>query len=378
MDTGLLFQALITLIACSFIINRACESFDLAASHLGRNMPPGIRGATVNAIGSSLPELLTTFFLLFVYHDQAGFAAGMATCAGSAIFNLTVIPALCILGVVGWRAKGSKGKSEIQIQKRTIIRDGAFLLFAELVLFGFLGQSKLAWWAGGLLALVYVFYAVALIIQVRKTQHHEGTNAFEGRNVEEGAGFLQHLCMLDFHQLVYKGAPLNTQRAWVVLGLATVMIGASCHFLATAVIDSAKALQIAPYFTALILGAAATSVPDTILSVRDARRGNYDDAVSNAVGSNIFDITIALGLPLLLYGLFYQDVTLSSSAAESADLNALRILLVVATAMILLVFIIGRNLSRLKAYLFLLIYGLWTVYVIGRADGWEWILRLTS
>mgnify|MGYP001441430861 CR=1 FL=1 len=27
---------------------------------------------------------------------------------------------------------------------------------------------------------------------------------------------------------------------------------------------------------------------------------------------------------------------------------------------------------------FLFIYGLWTVYVIGRADGWEWILRLTS
>ncbi len=50
-------------------------------------------------------------------------------------------------------------------------------------------------------------------------------------------------------------------------------------------------------FVAVVLSAAATSVPDTIISIKDARKGNYDDAVSNALGSNIFDIAFALGCP---------------------------------------------------------------------------------
>ena len=43
----------------------------------------------------------------------------------------------------------------------------------------------------------------------------------------------------------------------------------------------------------VIIAAAATSVPDTILSIKDARKGNYNDAISNALGSNIFDICFA-------------------------------------------------------------------------------------
>ena len=68
----------------------ACDSFDDSASYLGRNMAPGLKGATINAIGSSMPELMTAFFLLFLFHERDGFAAGIATTAGSAIFNSVV------------------------------------------------------------------------------------------------------------------------------------------------------------------------------------------------------------------------------------------------------------------------------------------------
>ena len=40
----------------------------------------------------------------------------------------------------------------------------------------------------------------------------------------------------------------------------------------------------------IIIAVAANSVPDTILSVKDAIKGNYNDAISNAIGSNVFDI----------------------------------------------------------------------------------------
>ena len=48
---------------------------------------------------------------------------------------------------------------------------------------------------------------------------------------------------------------------------------------------------------ALTVLAAGTSVPDLISSIIVARQGRGEMAVANAVGSNIFDILVGLGLP---------------------------------------------------------------------------------
>lgn len=50
----------------------------------------------------------------------------------------------------------------------------------------------------------------------------------------------------------------------------------------------------------LTIVAAGTSVPDAISSVVVARNGEGDMAVSNAIGSNVFDILLGLGLPYFL------------------------------------------------------------------------------
>jgi len=55
--------------------------------------------------------------------------------------------------------------------------------------------------------------------------------------------------------------------------------------------------------------AAGTSVPDAIGSLLVARDGQGDMAVSNAIGSNVFDILLGLGLPWALSGLIWPDQT---------------------------------------------------------------------
>ncbi|KAJ1218490.1 hypothetical protein NDU88_006068 [Pleurodeles waltl] len=55
----------------------------------------------------------------------------------------------------------------------------------------------------------------------------------------------------------------------------------------------------------LTILAAGTSIPDLITSVIVARKGLGDMAVSSSVGSNIFDITVGLPLPWLLYSMFH-------------------------------------------------------------------------
>lgn len=114
------------LITC-IIIWRACDGFEMASNYLGRNMKEGIKGATINAIGSSLPELFTTLFFLFVLKDKDGFAGGIGTTAGSAVFNAMIIPAVVILVVIG-----KDISSKIEISQKVILRDGIALILTEL------------------------------------------------------------------------------------------------------------------------------------------------------------------------------------------------------------------------------------------------------
>uniref|UniRef100_A0A182QT49 Sodium/calcium exchanger membrane region domain-containing protein n=1 Tax=Anopheles farauti TaxID=69004 RepID=A0A182QT49_9DIPT len=59
--------------------------------------------------------------------------------------------------------------------------------------------------------------------------------------------------------------------------------------------------------------AAGTSIPDLITSVIVARKGFGDMAVSSSVGSNIFDVTVGLPIPWLMYGIIYgQPVEVNS------------------------------------------------------------------
>jgi cation:H+ antiporter len=146
----LLLSSLAMIAFTAVVIMYAANSFEDAADFLGRHMRPGIKGATINAIGSSLPELFTTSVLLFgpvwmpsVFGDRAdGFSAGIATTAGSAVFNAVIIPGLCILAVmfIGIRQNdGTYNKvSLIELDKRVVLKDGIFFILAEVCLIYFL------------------------------------------------------------------------------------------------------------------------------------------------------------------------------------------------------------------------------------------------
>ncbi|XP_019714685.1 sodium/potassium/calcium exchanger 1-like [Hippocampus comes] len=64
----------------------------------------------------------------------------------------------------------------------------------------------------------------------------------------------------------------------------------------------------------LTILAAGTSIPDLITSVIVARKGLGDMAVSSSVGSNIFDITVGLPLPWLIYSFIHGLVPVAVSS----------------------------------------------------------------
>ena len=55
--------------------------------------------------------------------------------------------------------------------------------------------------------------------------------------------------------------------------------------------------------------AAGTSIPDLITSIIVARKGFGDMAVSSSIGSNIFDVTVGLPLPWILWTIIYRQAS---------------------------------------------------------------------
>ncbi|XP_035516362.1 sodium/potassium/calcium exchanger 2 isoform X2 [Morone saxatilis] len=109
----------------------------------------------------------------------------------------------------------------------------------------------------------------------------------------------------------------------------------------------------------LTILAAGTSIPDLITSVIVARKGLGDMAVSSSVGSNIFDITVGLPFPWLIYNIIndFKPVQVSS--------NGLFCAIVLLFLMLLFVIIsIASCKWRMSKFLGLLMFLLYFVFLI--------------
>lgn len=62
----------------------------------------------------------------------------------------------------------------------------------------------------------------------------------------------------------------------------------------------AETVGMADATIGLVFSASGTSLPDMLSSLLVARKGKADMAVSNAFGSNIFDLLLGLGFPWML------------------------------------------------------------------------------
>jgi len=91
--------------------------------------------------------------------------------------------------------------------------------------------------------------------------------------------------------------------------MCLVWICVICYVMVTAVEEIGALINLSPAVMGLTILAAGTSVPDAIASILVGQKGKGDMAVSNALGSNIFDILLGLGFPWLLAGLAYGDTS---------------------------------------------------------------------
>ena len=279
------------IVFASIAIWRAGDFFQPAADYVQEKhkLPESIKAAVIDAIASSFPEFCVAVIAVILLGRAE---VGISSIVGSALYNVLIIPA----------AAGLVAKGPMKIGKEVVWRDSLMYFGVVILLLVALLAFPNAWGLGvaALFILAYVGYIFWLNIDYRKHKRnlaHEDTDV----NVSE-----------DTDASVSEDADASDEgeeseleirdesHAWKwILGMMLVM-GLASHILVEASIQLGDLLGIDAVIMGFIVIAAGTSVPDTVLSVLSAKRGNYDAAISNVFGSNIFDICICLSVPILL------------------------------------------------------------------------------
>ncbi|CAM9857685.1 unnamed protein product [Ascophyllum nodosum] len=140
--------------------------------------------------------------------------------------------------------------------------------------------------------------------------------------------------------------------------MCLVWIGALTHFM----VEWANAVGcyagVSPIFMGLLVLSVGTSVPDALGSMIAARKGEANMAIANAVGSNVFDVLIGLGLPWFLRG-----VILSEPMDLDRDGIELNVIILFCTAILFVIVLALRQWSmNTKTGLFL--FALYLAYVV--------------
>ena len=151
-------------------------------------------------------------------------------------------------------------------------------------------------------------------------------------------------------EIKYDSLPI----AIIILILSIVLISLSSNIIVDNAVKIAESLHISEKLitmTAIVIG---TSLPEMFMTVSSARKGEFDMAIGNIIGTNIFNICIVLGLPVTIYG----DISL-------ANFSMIDIVAVFLTSLDLYLFARSeRTISKAEGLTMLLIFAVYYISVI--------------
>lgn len=145
---------------------------------------------------------------------------------------------------------------------------------------------------------------------------------------------------------------LTKSFVWTIGGIVAIVLGSN------AVVDSAtylaKAMGVSERLISLTIIALGTSLPELVTSITATRKGEYDIAIGNVVGSNVFNIGIVIGLPVAILG-----------GIEKIAFSYIDLIVMIASAVLLFIFSAKDNkISKKEGLVFLLIFVVYYTYVI--------------
>jgi K+-dependent Na+/Ca+ exchanger-like protein len=310
-----------------------------------------IAWATLMAVGTSAPEFFTSMMALL---DGGKVGLGAWTIIGSAIFNI-----LCI---AGWSALFLNSV----LKKWPFLRDSFFYaLFIWLIAWSF-WDGQIVWIEAIAYIGLYVVYIAYLVWDNNRSKADSEVIDQVVDSIEEIESEVEH--RLPFVKLIdqmihvtYPSISKVESKTRYIFWMSIVWIVFLSWVLVKSGVALASGLGVSEVIIGLTVLAAGTSVPDLLSSLIVAKQGRADMAVANALGSNIFDIGICLGLPWIVY----LAITKAPVAVSSGDLTVSIATLVWVLALVVGTFVITKfRINKTVWYIFIAAYACYVAWAI--------------
>ena len=328
---GLPIAGVILLLAVGFaFLVKGADFFVEGSSSIAKKLkvPPIIIGLTIVAMGTSLPETAVSVTASLVQNNELA----VSNVVGSNIFNLMFVIGVCSI------------LTSIMVQKATVVRDIPLSLGCALFLL-VLGVSGLGDKAGMTLGhadgvIFLIVFAGYIFTMVRSAMKARAA----GQKVEiEGVEECDNMKELSYGKSIL----------FLIVGAAAIAFGGDLT------VDTASRIAIELGMSQTLVGltivSIGTSLPELVTSVVAARKNEVDMAVGNAVGSNIFNILMVLGI---------------SSAISPVALireNIIDIVLLMVFSVMVWIFAGTRKkIERKEGIIMVVVYLVYCAYIIAR------------
>ena len=305
-----------------FILLIKCADFFVeGAASLARNfkISTTVIGLTIVAFGTSAPELAISFNS----HLSGNSDMLFGNVIGSSIGNILVILGVAIL-IKPLKIENSVIRKQIPIL--LLVTLGLSVLLLDTMLNGSLHNSLSR--ADGLILILFFSIFIYYMITILKADKEN--NAL----IEEPKYNL-------------------TKSIFIILvGLAGIIFGSNL------IVDNASTFATYVGISQKVISATiisiGTSLPELVTTVIAAKKGENNMAIGNIVGSNIFNICIVLGLPIVMLG---EVVTTTFTFIDIIFMTAAVIMLWFFSAT-------SREIKRFEGAIFLAVYVAYLGYIL--------------
>lgn len=328
---GLPIAAVILLLAVGFaFLVKGADFFVEGSSSIAKKLkvPPIIIGLTIVAMGTSLPETAVSVTASLVQNNELA----VSNVVGSNIFNLMFVIGVCSI------------LTPIMVQKATVVRDiplslgcALFLLVLGISGLGDKAEMTLGHADGVIFLIVFAGYIFTMVRSAMKARA-------AGQKIEiEGVEECDNMKELSYGKSIL----------FLIVGAAAIAFGGDLT------VDTASRIAIELGMSQTLVGltivSIGTSLPELVTSVVAARKNEVDMAVGNAVGSNIFNILMVLGI---------------SSAISPVALireNIIDIVLLMVFSVMVWIFAGTRKkIERKEGIIMVVVYLVYCAYIIAR------------
>lgn len=309
---------LLLLVLGFIILIKGADFFVDGASGIAENFKVSkmLVGLTIVAFGTSAPEFAVSIKSLL---SKSGDIV-LGNVIGSNILNILLILGLSSL-VHTLTVKNNTVKKELPI---TMLITVLFSVLLSDNLFDIKIKNTFTRSDGIILILFFGVFIYYLISMSRKKIQDESTEILS----------------------------MKKSAAFTIIGLLGIILGSNL------VVDSAvilaKIMGISERLISLTIIALGTSLPELVTSLTATKKGEYDIAIGNVVGSNIFNIGVVVGIPVALLG-----------GIGIISFSYIDLLVMIISAIILFMFSFkDYRISRKEGIIFLVLFFVYYSYVL--------------